>query len=399
MFPYLSMSCATLLSLCTLCAYLHKRRRCYIKSLIENISDRNDKTEAIWEAFDILTNNEFVFEMELSLQARGLLTTYGIPTISSVLKMTAGFEKEVHRRYADMTLLISEFLENDIGEISKNSDLSHFKRGQVAIQRLNAIHRKYGKYILEDDMFYVLAVFMTVPGEFCETRWSHRSMTKEEKHILFLYWIEIGCQMNLNMDSKQWSNYYDCLTFRRDYEKKFMRYTEANKDITMATLSYFINTFPSILKPSIQWFVLHSLSYLQESNLHREALGFPMKSSIFITIFIDILLTSSAIFRQYFLPPYHTQWNRRITGKNPITSTTTVGMDTNNMKDNESHSVAPCPFHAYYLSRPLDHGNMTYSTATSTTSKPYVIEYLGPAGIKKGELCEKPVYATREKSE
>lgn len=53
-----------------------------------------------WRVHNLLTANELKFESFISMSARGLLMTYAIPSISSVLVKTGGFSRDISRRYA-----------------------------------------------------------------------------------------------------------------------------------------------------------------------------------------------------------------------------------------------------------------------------------------------------------
>ena len=80
--------------------------------------------------------------------------TYGVPTISSLLCSTRQLSEVefAGRRYADTSLLISEFL-----SWAPDSD-----RANSAIARMNYLHGLYQKSgkISNDDMLYTLSLFV-----------------------------------------------------------------------------------------------------------------------------------------------------------------------------------------------------------------------------------------------
>ena len=110
--------------------------RCRRYALLQNIcdsalteSDHTRRQTLVWFAHYLLTSLELNFEVKAAMSFRGLLATcvldrilpfscfsyafrYAIPSISSVLVATGGFQRNAKRRYADMELLIREFNEN-----------------------------------------------------------------------------------------------------------------------------------------------------------------------------------------------------------------------------------------------------------------------------------------------
>src|SRR5271167_3435757 len=83
--------------------------------------------------------------------------TYGIPTISRLLVKTNQLSspKEATKRYADTTVLITEFTANP----------PTHTRTIEALARMNYIHGFYRKsgQISNDDMLYTLALFAVEP--------------------------------------------------------------------------------------------------------------------------------------------------------------------------------------------------------------------------------------------
>ena len=365
------------------CYLQRKRRREYFENLLQ---DDNNK-ESQWEAFHMLTTNDLQFEFQTSLETRGLVSTYGIPTISSLLKSTGGFERDAQRRYADMSLLISEFLENNSNG-SSNPSIGQPERAKLAVQRLNAIHDKYGDKILHRDMLYVLSVFLVTPCELCNTRWSVRPLTAKEKHCRYLYYMELGRQMNIEVD-KAWKCYEDSRLFKISYEKKYMTYKDENRDVVFATVDYFIQTYPRLFRPIIRYLALQILSTMQESSLHRVSLGLPSLNPL-ISIPVDFILTCRATFLRYFSFP-KPNWSHRLSGFRPITDSNSQ----NTAGAGQGVDGITCPYRQYFTARPLDFGNSTY-TIEKPNGKTYSIETLGPRGIKQGILCEKPRYSFKD---
>jgi len=282
-------------------------------------------------------------------------------------------------------MLIGEFVENN-----GNGGLTgQPHRAKLAIQRLNAIHDQYGDLILYRDMLYVLSVFLVTPCEFCDTRWSTRTMSPKEKEYIFHHWMEIGRQMYLDVD-QEWTCYEDCQAFKKHYERVYLVYAPENYDVMLSTVNYFVQTLPSCIQPGIRSIVLSIIAGMQSTPKHCKALGLSLPSYHF-TFLLDFILTSRAILHRYFFFPI-ARWSNRLTAFQQVVQTTT----TTNLNN------GCCPFALYHPARPLDFGNNTYTIASSRALgesneevKAYAIETLGPRSCPKGLLCAQPRYAER----
>ena len=271
---------------------LHRWRALYMARLVEDtLADTG--AGSTWRVHNLLTANELRWEAWVAMSARGLLSTYAIPTISGVLLQTGGFSNDVQRRYADMELLIREFSENAAD--GEERWAGQPDRARKAIQRLNAIHDKYGSLILPRDMRYVLAVFMCTPALWCRGegtgagsaggaggtglglglwnwlaggtkgarahRWACRAMTKQEEQCVFRHWMGIGAMMRIH--GLAWGSLDDAVTFKREYEAKYQRYKVSNRRVALATVEYFLQQYPSAARPLVRLVVLQALSALQ----------------------------------------------------------------------------------------------------------------------------------------
>ena len=146
---------------------------------------------------------EFPTVYEKALQF-ALFRTYGIPTISSLLKQTSLFSNPdtACKRYVDTVLLIAEFAAHDVGS----------KRWLEATSRTNCIHAPYqssGK-ITDDDMLYTLALFMREPCAWID-RCEWRLTTDAEKCASGLFWEKQGEALQIDYSKlptyaagKQW---------------------------------------------------------------------------------------------------------------------------------------------------------------------------------------------------
>ena len=332
-----------------------------------------DGTGSVWRVHNLLTANELRFEAWIAMSARGLLLTYAIPSISGVLASTGGFESDVQRRYADMELMIREFNESAADGTSEWNGQP--ERAQRAIQRLNAIHAAYGHLILQRDMQYVLAIFMTTPAIWCDSAWSCRAMTRREKACVHRHWMGIGRAMNIELDDGSggdWADFDSVVAFKRKFESQHQRFKPTNFKVAVATIRYFSQQFPAgVVREAVEKLALHALAAMQEDGKHARALGFPSPPSPVLRLAIDACLRLRAFACAHLLPPLPIAWTRRLTGLHPIHSSQRPG----------------CPFKMYAPLRALDFGNKTYGP-----KKPYAIEDMGPPSVQPGLLETSPNY-------
>ena len=418
--------CAPRIVLYIVCLYwilvvvIRKWRVSFIDSLaIKGLREKN--RDIIYYVHYILTANELKYECALSMAAIGLLSTYAIPTISSLLKSTGGFSTDIQRRYADMEILIREFNENPPNGVKResidafkwswynlyprnkyrnNSNISveemykdYNERAKRAIFRLNAIHNKYSSRILYRDMLYVLSIFTTTGATYCSDNsfCVIRSMTTFEKECCFCHWMEIGKLMNLDVDS-EWNNFDECLQWRRAYEKKYRKYFETNKVIAHATIEYFIDFIIQYIPSKVVINILRSLlfmilGYFQEDNSARVALGLQPRVSKIISIIMTSVLYLRCFVVRNFMFPLPLSWTDRLLN--------IAGLPL----DETAQSQCPMKQYKYYLNNWLDYGNKTYTPylGKNKDSTAYIIENLGPKTINQGEICIEPVYAERNK--
>ncbi len=393
----------------------------FVNSLaIKGIKEKN--RDIIYYVHYILTANELKYECHLSMAVIGLLSTYSIPTISSLLKSTGGFSSDIQRRYADMEILIREFNENPPNGV-KGESIQNFKwswynfyprnkysnnskismeemykdyndRAKRAIFRLNAIHNKYSSRILYRDMLYVLSIFTTTGATYCSNNsfCVIRSMTAFEKECCFCHWMEIGKLMNLDVD-REWNNFDECLQWRRAYEKKYRKYFEANKVIAHSTIEYFIDFIIQYIRSKFIVNILRSLLFMilanfQEDDSARIALGLHPSVPKITSIVITSILYLRCFFIRNFMLPLPLSWTARLTN--------IAGLPL----DEATQSQCPMKQYKYYLNNWLDYGNTTYTPylGKNKNSTAYIIENLGPKYINKGEICMEPVYAERTRT-
>lgn len=255
--------------------------------------------DTIHGIYHTISLGEMEFEAWISMTTRALLHTYAIPTISKVLYSTGGFSaKGVDRRYADMEMLIREFVENSVDDLSEDKGVE--SRARIALLRLNAIHNFYGNKILYRDMLYTLVIFMTSQAEWIDS-WGWRDLTQKEKDCIYCYWVDVGKMLNLRPE-EAYVGYDNALVYKEEYERKYMRYASANKAITESTIDHFLSRYPTFLQPALKTVALQFISCVQPQQRHIEALGLPLPSPVLKGL-IDVTLTCRAYLCRWLLVP------------------------------------------------------------------------------------------------
>ncbi len=388
--------------------YAKRRRRSYMQQKVdEALEARHSRCTAsgdapkgsVWRVHNLITALDLEFESWWSMSSRGLFLTYAIPTISSVLYKTGGFERETARRYADMELLIREFNENAVDgtEVINDDMVVNFagqpERAKRALQRVNAIHQQYKSMITYNDMVYTWSVFACTPARWMESRWSVRPLSAGEKECIYFHWLDIGRLLNLQVD-KQFRNWDEIMAFKTAYETKHMRPTKSNAVVASSTIDYFIDGFFQYqwMRALSRPLVFQVMSCLQENSAHAEALGLPPANPVLYAV-IDAFLTMRALVWRFLFPPPLAFTQDRLTAKEATSFSVGKG--------------CPMTKNLYYPARALDFNNTTYKPlacpvvkrqqlgATPLDQAPdggYALEDMGPPSVRKGWLCEKPVY-------
>ena len=257
---------------------------------------------------------EFPF-MHLKALDFALFRTYGIPTISALLKKTSLFSAPATagRRYVDTEVLISEFVARTYGSTE----------WVVPMARLNAIHGHYRDkgQIIEADMLYTILLFaQQVPKWVSRYEW--REMTHEECDAFGVFWQGISEAMEINyeglglrgwvedhgmpmtangrgkkawIDGADWINAVD--EWAERYEEKHMLPAESNKAVAEQTVALLLYEVPSFLHP----FGKHVVSSLMDDRLRRATSIAPPPAWI-STLVMTILSIRRLALRWLLLP-------------------------------------------------------------------------------------------------
>jgi hypothetical protein len=195
------------------------------------------------------------------------LQTYGIPTISQTLVKTAQLSspKTAGKRYADTKVLLGEIFGN---EPASERAIESFGR----MNYLHGVYRASGK-ILEDDMLYTLALFVTEPIKWNE-KYDWRNFSDLERCALGTFMKSMGDAMLIDygklpsakrgfQDGLQWLE--EIWQWAEEYENKHMMPDESNHQTANATTAILLFALPDVLKP-IGW---HAVSAAMDDKLRR----------------------------------------------------------------------------------------------------------------------------------
>lgn len=231
------------------------------------------------QIYSLMSGYEFPWDMPRSLEV-ALMRTYCIPNISKLLDQTGEFIHRPQKRYDDTSIILTEIV-----KYGYNSD-----RGQQAMQRMNAIHRRFK--IDNTDFLYVLSTFIYDPIRWND-RFGWRLMCEQEKLASFYFWCEVGKQMHIENIPKTYAEFEE---YNRDYERENFRYSDANMRIGEATRDLFLSWFPWWMRTSLKP-VIYAL--LDDTML--DAFGFKYPSPLLRSLVASVLKLRARVLR--FFPP------------------------------------------------------------------------------------------------
>jgi hypothetical protein len=143
----------------------------------------------------------------------------------------------VGKRYADTTVLVGEFLVNDIDS----------ERACIAINRMNWIHSRYGSTIKMDQMVYTLCLLTCEALQWID-RYDWRQTTPLEKHASWVFWNEVGKRMGLVGVP---GSFEECAAFIENFEERNMRPSENNKVVAKGVFALYASSVPAFLTPVV----------------------------------------------------------------------------------------------------------------------------------------------------
>lgn len=195
----------------------------------------------------------------------------------------------VGKRYADTTVLVGEFLVNDIDS----------ERACVALNRMNWIHSRYSA-IKMDQMVYTLCLLTCEALQWID-KYDWRQTTELEKHASWVFWYEVGRRMGLTDVP---TSFEACAKFIEDFEEKNMFPSKDNAVIAKGVFALYASTVPAFLAPVVRAVI----TAFMESRLSGafKLPAHPIHSVL--QSFLRFLLAVRAQFvRHFMLPRYSTR--------------------------------------------------------------------------------------------
>ncbi|KAH3942313.1 hypothetical protein HBH53_189340 [Parastagonospora nodorum] len=165
------------------------------------------------------------------------LRAFAIPGISKVSVRAREMVSRVGKRYADTTVLVGEFLVNDIDS----------ERACIAINRMNWIHARYGRAIKMDQMLYTLCL-LTCEALLWIDRYDWRATTALEKHASWVFWSEVGRRMGLVFVP---GSFEECMVYVEEFEGREMRASEDNRVVAEGVFALYASSVPAFLGPAV----------------------------------------------------------------------------------------------------------------------------------------------------
>lgn len=194
----------------------------------------------------------------------------------------------VGKRYADTTVLVGEFLVNDIDS----------ERACVALNRMNWIHSRYSKIQMRH-MVYTLCLLTCEALEWID-KYDWRQTTALEKHASWVFWYEVGRRMGLTDVPL---SYEECAKFIEELEEREMSPTENSALIAKGVFTLYASTVPAFLGPIVRA-VITAFMDSRLSGAFKVPISY---HHTFLMAFLRILLWARAFFvRNFMLPRYST---------------------------------------------------------------------------------------------
>jgi hypothetical protein len=213
---------------------------------------------------------------------------FAIPGISKVSVGAREMVDRVGKRYADTTVLVGEFLVNDIDS----------ERACIAINRMNWIHSRYGSKIQMDQMVYTLCLLTCEALQWID-KYDWRQTTPLEKHASWVFWYEVGRRMGLT-DVPE--SFEACATFIEDFETMNMAPSNDNAVIAKGVFALYASTIPAFLTP-----LVHAVMVAFMDSRLSGAFKLPARSTSFIRRLLNFGLAVRKYFVRYcMLPRYST---------------------------------------------------------------------------------------------
>ncbi|KAE8443349.1 hypothetical protein EG329_001992 [Mollisiaceae sp. DMI_Dod_QoI] len=229
-----------------------------------------------------------------NVEAQAIFTYLGELEFPKIMETSS--PETASKRYADTSLLITEFL----------SHHPQSERAIKAIARMNYIHSRYQKAgkISNDDLLYTLSVFITEPITWVE-KYEWRPMTEMEMCAIATFWKSIGDSMGIGYGAQlarsEWVDglefYEDIKNWAEAYEIRYMVPAQSNKTTADELVPLLLFYVPAPLKTAAS----HIVSVLMGNRL-RAAMSFPNPPAFYVNFAYIVFETRRFYLRHFSLP-------------------------------------------------------------------------------------------------
>ena len=233
------------------------------------------------EIYRISVHHEFPWDMNQALSF-ALYRTFAVPSIGELLSATGEFTERVQKRYDDTGLILDAVLEHGFSS----------EHGRKAVRRINQMHRSYP--ISNDDLLYVLSVFVIVPIRWMSD-YGWRDFCEEERIASANYYRELGRLMNIKGIP---GSYQDFAMMMDDYERTHFGFSPGGRRVSDSTLDLMVTFPPSSLLPSR---LVRRLSMSLMDNSLLTSFHYPVPTPIERVLVRSALRTRGRVVR--FMPP------------------------------------------------------------------------------------------------
>lgn len=195
--------------------------------------------------------------------------------------------ERIGKRYADTTVLVGEFLVNDIDS----------ERACVAINRMNWIHSRYGNKIEMDQMVYTLCLLTCEALQWID-KYDWRQTVALEKHASWVFWNEVGRRMGLENVPQ---SFEACAAFIRDFEGRHMKPSRNNALIAERVVSLYASTIPAFMAPAVRAVLKAFMDARLKCAFELSEYDVP-----FLQSFLHVLLAMRKYFVRHLMLPRYT---------------------------------------------------------------------------------------------
>ncbi|KAI9724273.1 MAG: hypothetical protein M1828_003697 [Chrysothrix sp. TS-e1954] len=237
-----------------------------------------------------------------------LFKTYGIPSISRLLKHTGHLTDKatVSKRAADTGVILAEIVLN-----SPSSD-----RAIAAVARMNQLHAPYrkGNRISNDDMLYTLSLFALEPSRWVQL-YEWRRLTDLELCAVGTYWKSLGDAMGITYEvlpgaSSGWTDGLQWLeeikTWSLAYEETYMMPARSNREVADETIKVLLWNVPHRFLPFATDVIKVLMGdRLRQSMLFEEPSAFARKFTVIILGIRRFVIRHLCLPRPYFQRVLH----------------------------------------------------------------------------------------------